>query len=177
MAWIATQNFREVDRLLSHDNPAATLRFKPLGADARMTMRFQAAEMNRWLFKTWEEAQIAYGVFFFLVMLFGSRESKFVLIGVLLLLLVTLLQHFLLMPELVALGRLIDFVPPNTPSHDRDQFWVVHVAYSAVEGVKWVFILMLTAQMVFSRQRSGRSRDSRQQVDRVDKAYYRGVNR
>ena len=101
MAWVATQNFREVDRLLSRDNPAATLRLKPLGAEARMTMRYQASEMNRWLFANWERAQLVFGTLFFFLMLFGSRENKFVLAGVLLLLLLMLLQRFVITPELV----------------------------------------------------------------------------
>ena len=53
------------------------------------------------------------GVVFFFVMVFGSRESKYMLLGVLLLLVLTALQKFLLTRELVALGRLIDFVPEN----------------------------------------------------------------
>src|SRR4051794_31136471 len=82
MAWVATQNFREVDRLLSRDNPAATLRLKPLGNDARPILRYQASEMNRWLFQSWEKVQLGFGTLFFFVMLFGSRENRFVLGGV-----------------------------------------------------------------------------------------------
>ena len=177
MAWVATENFREVDRLLSRSNPTATLRFSPLGSDARATMRYQASEMNRWLFHSWETVQIIYGTSFFFVMLFGSRENKFVLLGVLLMLLLTLVQRLLITPELIGLGRLIDFVPPTATSPDREKFWVVHSAYMGVEGAKWLLILLLTGSMVFSTKRSGRSRDSRRKVDSVDKSDYRRVNR
>jgi len=177
MAWVATQNFREVDRLLSRADPVATLRLKPLGADARMTLRYQASEQNRRLFSTWETVQILLGASFLLLMLFGSRENKFTLFGGLLLVLLVLVQKFGLTPELIALGRMIDFVPPEIKSPDRSKFWVIHSAYSGVELLKWVLILGLAGRMVFSRQRSGRSRDSRREVDRVDKPNYRGVNR
>src|SRR5829696_8706996 len=86
MAWVATQNFRQVDRLLSREDPNATLRLKPLGADARLILRYQASEQNRWYFRRWETIQILGGGGFFLVMLFGSRENKFVLLGALLML-------------------------------------------------------------------------------------------
>ena len=175
MAWVATQNFREVDRLLSRDNPEATLRVKPFGPQARMLMRYQASEMNRWLFESWEYIQLAFGTIFFLVILLGSRENKLVLGGVLLTLLLVLVQRVLLTPELIAIGRLIDFVP-DAASPDRQKFWVVHTAYSGVEVAKWLLLLLLTGKMVFSTEHSARSRYSRRELDRIDKPNYRSVN-
>src|SRR5581483_609518 len=116
MAWVATENFREVDRLLSKADPVATLKFKELGPQARYIMRYQASEMNRWLFHAWENAQVFLGVAFFLMMLFGSKENTIVLLGVLLIWLLALAQRFLLTPELTALGRMIDFVPTDAAS-------------------------------------------------------------
>jgi hypothetical protein len=177
MAWVATQNFRSVDRLLSHENPTATIRLKPFGADARAILRFQAAEQNRWYFRKWETIQLLAGFAFFVLMLFGSREDKFILLGVLVLLALVALQRFLLTPEVTALGRMIDFLPSDQPSPERNRFWVTHTAYSGVEVGKWVLTLFLAGRMVFSRKRSGRSRDSRREFNRVDKTDYRGVNR
>jgi hypothetical protein len=177
MAWVATQNFRQVDRLLSREDPTATLRLKPLGADARAILRYQASEQNRWYFSKWETIQLIYGAFFFFVMLFGSRENKFVLLGVLLLVVLVALQKFLLTPEVTALGRMIDFVPPEQETPERTRFWILHTAYTGVELGKWGVALFLTAQMVFSRKRSGRSRDSRRELNSIDKPDYRGVNR
>lgn len=175
MAWVATQNFREVDRLLSGEDPAATLRLKPLGPQARFTMRYQASEMNRWLFRKWEVAQLIFGTAFLFLVLFGSRESKFVLAGVVLTLLLVLVQHLLITPELIGLGRLIDFVPPEARSPDRQKFWVMHTAYSGVEGAKWLLGLALTGKLVFAMDR-GRSRHSRRELDSIDKSDYRRVN-
>src|SRR5215203_4160783 len=108
MAWVATQNFRSVDRLLSHENPSATLRLNPLGEEARAILRFQAAEQNRWYFRNWETVQLIVGSLFFFTMLFGSREDKFILLGALVLVLLVVLQRFFLTPEVTALGRMID---------------------------------------------------------------------
>jgi len=177
VAWVATQNFRSVDRMLSGANPAATLQLKPFGQEARMILRYHASELNRYYFARWETYQLLFGSFFFCVMLFGSREGKFTLVGVLLMLLLVALQRFIVTPEITALGRLIDFVPADQPSPERNRFWVVHMAYTGVEVGKWILALVLTGQLVFSRRRSGRSRDSRSNLDRVNKADYRGVNR
>jgi hypothetical protein len=177
LAWVAGENLHQVDRLLSRADPAATLRFAPLGENARPIMRFQASETNRELFATWENVQLFYGTMVFGLILFGSRENKYVLGGILVLMALVVAQRFILTPELVHLGRLIDFVPATAPSAERNQFWVVHKAYVAVEAVKWMLLLALTGGMVFSRKRSGRSRDSRRNLDGVNKPDYRRVDR
>src|SRR5438552_3260887 len=108
MAYVATQNFRGVDRLLSGEHPAAVARFAPLGAQARMSLRYQAAEMNRWLFYRWEVTQVVFGTMFLFLLVFGSRENPLVLAGALAMLLLVAVQRFFITPEIVALGRLID---------------------------------------------------------------------
>ena len=135
-----------------------------------------AAEENRRLSARWELYQVFFGSFFFCVMLFGSREDKFALLGVLVMILLVALQRFLLTPELHALGRLIDFSPsPSAP--DQNRFWITNMAHIGVEVAKDGLALLLAAQMIFSRKRSGRSRDTRRKLDRVDEPYYRSVNR
>ncbi len=150
---------------------------KPLGDEARVILRYQASEQNRYYFAKWEVIQLFLGSIFFCVMLFGSREDKFTLLGVVLLLVLVAVQRFILTPEITALGRLIDFVPADQQSPERSRFWITHSAYAAVEVGKWVLTLVLAGQMVFSRKRSGRSRDSRSELNRIDEANYRGVNR
>lgn len=116
MAWVATENFRSVDRLLAKPSPAALLSLKTLGpAGARMLLRYQASEQNRWLFEAWGTVQLIGGSGFFLFLLFGTREGKYPLILVLVMLAVVLLQLFLLTPAMISLGRLVDFLPPVNP--------------------------------------------------------------
>ena len=109
-------------------------------------------------------------------MLFGSREEKFTLLGMLIMLVLVALQRFLLTPEANALGRIIDFAP-SAQVPDQNRFWITSMAHTGVEVAKNGLALLLVAQMIFSRQRSGRSRDSRRKLDRVDEPYYRSVNR
>ncbi len=177
MALVAYQNLREVDRLFSRENPSATLRLKQLGPEARTILRYEASEQNRRGISEWGVAQIIGGGLFFLVMLFGSREDKFLLSGILLMVLLAVLQRSLITPELTALGRALDFAPTGQHSVDQDSYQAVQIAYFGVEGAKGILALLLTGKMVFSRKRSGRSRDSRREFDRVDKSDYRGVYR
>ena len=176
MAWVTSQNLASVDRVVANGDPGIRLRLKPFGQEAGAILKLHTAEQNRWLYSRWEIYQLFLGTVFFCVMLFGSREDKFVLLGVLVMLVLVALQRFLLTPELHALGRLIDYAP-TISGPDQNRFWVTNMAHIGVEVVKCALALLLTAQMVFSRKRSGRSRDARRKLDRVDEPNYRSVNR
>jgi hypothetical protein len=73
-------------------------------------------------------------------------------------LLIAVLQRFLLTPEIVVLGRVIDFVPATQASPERARFWIMHAAYSSLEVLKWGLGLVLTARLLFRRKR--RAEDS-----------------
>jgi hypothetical protein len=175
MAWVAAESFSSVDRLLARPHAVATAEFKELGrADARLLLRYQVAEQNRWYFEAWETTQIVMGMLFFFFMLFATRENKFALFLVLLMIAGVLVERFLLTPGLISLGRMIDFVPPDADSGERTQFWVLDSWYWGVELAKLILGLALAARLV--SQRSGRSGDARQQFDMVDKANHRHVD-
>jgi hypothetical protein len=176
VAWLTRVNLKMADHLESHARPAARLELKARGANAAALARYQAAEENREFRRVWEIAQLILGCGFFGLMLFGSRESKFLLAGILLLILVVALERFIMTPAITARGRLLDFSVPEAAWGESNRYRVLEISYGAVEGVKWLLTAILAGRLVFSRKGSGRSRDSRRQLDRVDKANYRSVN-
>src|SRR5271157_1748334 len=148
MAWLAAQSLSSVDRLLARPHPVATAQFKALGrADARLLLRYQVSEQNRWHFEMWEVAQIVMGALFFLFVLFATRENKFALSLILLIIAGVVVQHILITPAMISIGRMIDFVPPDAPSGDRAQFLVIHSWYWGVELGKWVLGMALAARL------------------------------
>jgi hypothetical protein len=153
MALVATQNFRSVDRLLAQPAAAAAEQLHKLGPAGRMLLRYQAAEQNRWYFETWEIAQVGFGILLLLVLLFGSNETNLTLALPLLMLLIVLVQRFALTPQIVDLGRLIDFVPAAEPSAERSRFWLLHSSYSGMELVKWALGFLLTARLLLRRKK------------------------
>jgi hypothetical protein len=176
MAMVATQNFRSIDRLLASPVPAAKIHIQVLGHEgARALLRHQVSEQNRWYFGVWDTMQLALGGFFFLYLLFATREGKAALGLALLMLLIVVAQRLFLTPEITSVGRLLDFTPPDTESPERARFWMLHGAYSGVEVVKWIAGFVLAAKLVLRRRR--RSGDAGQQFDLVDKPDHRHVNR
>ena len=171
MAWVATENFRLVDALLKHPSPGAALMIQKLGpAGARLLMRYQASEMNRAGFATWEIAQIFLGIFFFFFLLFGTREKKGFLIASLVPLAFVVVQRFWLTPEITSLGRTLDFAPQAS----RDQFWLLHGAYTLLELIKWVALAAFAARLLFHR--GVPLEDIRKQLDLINEPDHRHVN-
>jgi hypothetical protein len=154
MDMVATQNFRSVDRLLAAPSPQLAERVQAMGGHdaARMLLRHQVAEQNRWYFETWEQVQIALGVALFLVLLFGVVPDRWMLFFNLLMLAIVLIAHFFLTPEITRLGRAIDFVPTGTSSGDRTRFWILHGSYSASELIKLGVGIVLAVLLVRRRR-------------------------
>jgi len=158
MDMVATQNFRSVDRLLAAPSPQLAERIQTMGGHdaARMLLRHQVAEQNRWYFETWEQIQIVLGVALVLV-LFGAGRDRWMLVLTILMVGIVLIMHFFLTPEITRLGRAIDFVPPGTSSADRTRFWTLHGAYSGSELMKLGLGIVLAALLIFRRKRPAES--------------------
>lgn len=172
MIMVATQNFRSVDRLLAAPGSAARQVGKMGHDEARTFLRYQVSEQNRWYFETWERIQLALGLAL-LAALWRQGRSALTL-GVIMCALL-LVERLYLTPEIVRLGRMIDFVPQAASSAERDVFWRFHGAYSGVELVKLALGFLLSGRLVFGRN-GGRNRVVGQ-VDAVDEADHRHVNR
>ncbi len=176
MMAVATWNFAGVDHLLAEPDMSANQYIKVLGKDsARMLLRHLSAELNRTYFDSWEVAQFGIGITLAVTLLFATNGERLYMIGCGLLLLVVLVEHFLLTPQITGIGRLIDFVPPDAPSPERIRFWRFHNAYAALEVLKLVLLIGLSARLLIVQSR--RRNRSRKKLDLVDDAENGGVDR
>lgn len=166
MTWIAIHNFRGVDKLLRSPEPAAAQYIKVLGnSSAQTLLRHQVGELNRQYFNTWELAQLCIAPVFLLTMLFDGKADKLYLgLGGLALLLV-LVQHFLITPQVTTLGRALDFLPQEAPSAERGGFWRFHNAYYTLEVIKGLTLAGMSVRLLIV---SSRRRRSRKKVDLID---------
>lgn len=176
MATVPAQNFRAVDRLLDHPSPEARHSIEALGGreHARTFLRYQASERNRIYFETWEIVQLILGSALFFLLLFGTTERKFTLLLALLMVAVVAIMHFILTPEIVALGRLTDFAPAHAPAPERQRLWMADGAYLTLKVAKWVLGLALAGKFLL---RSGKRSDRAvRQIDVVNESDYGHVN-
>ena len=135
---MATQNFRSVDRLLTSPPMVVAQRVQAIGGHdaARAFLRFQSSELNRQYFTSWENVQIVLGILLIGTLFAAGHRNKVTLWLPGLMLLVTLLMHFFLTPEITRMGRAMDFTPIGQPSPNSTRFWMFHGFYSALELIK-----------------------------------------
>ena len=152
MDMVATQNFRSVDRLLAAPPAQVAERIQALGGHdaARVFLRYQVSEQNRWYFESWERAQIVLGAALFLVLVFGAVPNRLTLLLVLLMLAMVLVMRFFLTPEIIRLGRAADFAP----AADRTRFWTFHGMYSAGELIKLGLGIVLGVRLLLRAKRT-----------------------
>jgi len=119
-----------------------------------MFLRHFASELNRWNFQTWQTIQLAVGVALLLVLFFGANARTSLLTLTMLMLASVALQHWLLTPEIVKLGRSIDFAAPNSASPDFNRFWGFHGTYSTIEVIKLLLGAVLAFKLLLRRKRA-----------------------
>lgn len=151
MFFVATQNFRGVDRLLAEPAPDAGKTFQQLGRDhSRMLLRYQASELNRFYFDWFSTLQIGLAILLLLTLLFATNGNKFMLALSLAATLLVVFEKILLVPEITFLGRAIDFVSTDVASPARSRFWSFHTAYSTAEMVKLGLLTAIGLKMLIA---------------------------
>ncbi len=151
MIFVATQNFGTVDRVLAAPPQEAAQMFQTLGPEnARLLLRYLAGEENRLFFTSWELAQIGLGVLLTAALLLAIKNR--VLAGMAgAMVIIALFQHFRVTPEMIALGRLVDF-GGGAGSAAYSQFWRLHGLYGVLEVVKLLLLIVVAAILLFGRR-------------------------
>jgi hypothetical protein len=150
MIFVATQNFATVDRVLAAPPQEAAQMFQTLGpGNARVLLRYLAGEENRLFFTSWELVQMALGLLLTTVLLLAVKSRLLAgLAGAALIL--ALFQHFRVTPEMIALGRLVDFGASSGAAYS--QFWRLHGLYGVLEVVKLALLAVVAAILLFGRR-------------------------
>ena len=175
MSIVASQNFRSVDRLMNHSAPEVRSAVQALGGieSARLLLRHHVSEQNRWYYDSWEIVQLIGGLALFLLLLFGTLETKFTLLLPLMMIACVAVCHFVLTPEITTLGRLLDF--SAMPLADSRRLWMMERTYTVFTAAEWALGLVLAVKLLLRSRRH--SRQATGQVDMVDAADYGHVNR
>jgi len=149
MDFVATQNFKTVNRVLSSADLRAVETAKKLGDtdSARFLLRYFAGEANRYLFEQWEWAELMLGLALLLVLLFGRTYQKFAMTLCLVMMCLVAAQRFRLTPAIVQIGRELEF----SDSASR-RFAAYHAAYGYIEVSKLVLGLVLAGRLVIRRR-------------------------
>jgi hypothetical protein len=149
----AIANSRAVEQFLAGPGiPAAELIHNVGKENTQMLLRRAAEEANGWLLEQWEWIQLGIGLCLLLVFIFGSRPPKIPIALCLLMMILGTSELFALTPNLIRLGRVIDFMPSDPKLPDRVSFELFHKAYLGVEGAKVLLGLAVAGILIIRRQ-------------------------
>jgi hypothetical protein len=169
MGWVAVYNMKSVDLTVKSPVDRIQREMRDFGLDrARALVRFHSAELNRHYFFYWEITQIALGIALSITILFATNGNRFAMTLAAIMLIVAIVQHFTITPQILEIGRGLDFATTDEMIDERRSFGVYHAYYSYAEIAKAVAGACLGIKMLFSSGSSGRRRRGRKKIDVVD---------
>ncbi len=147
-----TQNFQTVDRFLAKPGSVSTSSaLHEISRDReRFILRRNAAEENNWIFLNWERVELAIGGLLFLVLLFGERPQRLMLILCAVMFLIVAAEHFFLTPLITDLGRKVEDLPATDPQ--SKSFWVLHGFYSGLDILKMLVAVAFAVRLAIKRK-------------------------
>lgn len=177
VAYVASLSFRTVDVVMENPPHEASKWMESLGKDrSRLLLRHGGSEVNRSLFETWGNADVALcGLLLITIVMNKSGKPLMILAAVLLL--AGLASTFLLTPQVVAVGRLLDFRPPIPVPPEKAQFGALHGMYSGLAVVRILIALGMSAILLHRSQRSRTRRSRLDDVDLINDADHGHINR
>jgi hypothetical protein len=156
VAVVATQNFYTIDRLLeAQPNPEFSAAVNKLGKqEARTLLRYLSSELNRLYFQYWNLAQMPIGIFvlWMVVRLPGSQRAKWEIVAMLG---IVLFLTVVITPQMLNVGREIDFIPREPPPPRLRTFGLLHAAYTLLDGIELILGILVTAWLVKTSLREG----------------------
>jgi hypothetical protein len=126
-------------------------------ADARKSSLIwvHSSELNRVFFEVWNRTQLILGgLAVLLAVVGGSRWLPIVLLTAATVLVA--LIHVALEPQLVEMGRQLDFMPRNPPPPMLADFQRSHGIYFAVESLRFGLLSIATLLLLVREMRSAR---------------------
>jgi hypothetical protein len=149
MWFAATRSFRTVDRVLTASRPEFQQAVQPLGHDQiRVVLRYLASEINRTYFRLYGWVQILLGLILVLLLARQVPRDTVALVLASVTLGLVLSLTLVIQPQIVSLGRSIDCVPRNPAPPAIPRFWMLHGAFTGLDGVKWLAGLALLVRWI-----------------------------
>ena len=150
---MAAENFWIIDRLLQSPSPSLQHDVAQLPpGEARVMLRHLASELNRFWFEVWGWIELALAVAL-LAMAFRALPKPSVLISLGIMLAIAVAMAFYLTPQIIAVGRPLDFVPREPTPPSLAEFGRLHAAYSVWDLGKLVIGIWMA--VLFVRARPG----------------------
>jgi len=153
MALVATQNFYTIYRLIdARPNAAFSATVEKLGEpESRFLLMYLSSELNRLFFQVWGLIQIAIGILalWFVVKIPGANMPKVLIVCMLG---ISLLFAGVITPQIVSVGRSLDFVPRVPAPPQLRTFGLLHAVYTVLDGIKLILGVIVIGWLLRNKQ-------------------------
>lgn len=171
--FVSIENTRAADRVMATPVPQAARMLAALGKDnAGLLLHHIAAEGVRTTRYNWELIEMALGLLLLACLFLATQRRILPLIFCGAMLFLVGFQHFGITPELAYRGQQTDFPPGSTEFGTRERYLMMNEIYYVSEIVKLAAGGILASYLFVFR-----ARRSRKEVDAIDDAKYRHVDR
>ena len=152
MWFAATRSFRTADQVLKSPPPQLARDVQGLKpGQAREVLRYLASEINRTYFRAYGWGQILLGtILLFLLAWRTPRDTLDPAIAAVMLFIVIILTLGV-MPQIISLGRSIDFLPRTPPPPGYQRFWKMHAMFAGLDGAKLLGGVVLLVRLIVLR--------------------------
>lgn len=158
--WVAGQNYTSVERVLTaQPQQMQQIIFTLTDAEKKNLFRYVASEMNRFYFSNWEWMQLAIGLALLVGIILAKEPKQYLVMGGFMLLAV-LACHFLLTPQMIGVGRMLDFVPLDKSPAEHKRFESMGMLYMIIDILKTGVGVLMLVQLLRRTDREKRKRRS-----------------
>jgi len=152
MWFAATRSFRTADRVLKSSPPQFSRIVQSLGPEkTREVLRYLASEINRTYFRAYGRGQIVLGSLLLALVWLKTPRDTFSLAMVAGMFFIVVVLTLGVMPQIIALGRNIDFLPRSPAPPDYQRFWKLHAIFTGLDGAKLLAGLVLLVRLIAFR--------------------------
>ena len=152
MWFAATRSFRTVDAVLK--SPPSQFRSDVQGMKPEQTrevLRYLASEINRTYFRAYGWGQIVLGTALLLLLAWKTPRNGLDPAIAAVMLFIVIILTMGVMPQIISLGRSIDFVPRTPPPPGYQRFWKLHMMFTGMDGAKLLGGIVLLIRLIAFR--------------------------
>jgi hypothetical protein len=170
LGFLTLENFRSPNLVLSSPPPPAAKMIEKLGQEeSRQLLRHLAMEQSRSYLAIGEDAEIVIGVLLVLLLVMSSQTRVFPIAMAGAMMILVLVQHFGILPEIVYQGREADFPPGSGNFETQARVWTLGQMYVGAEAAKLLICGVLASYLfVFYAPNRNRKRSSAANPVEVD---------
>ena len=173
MMWLSSATLSSVGRLLiAQPQKMQQIIFTLTEPEKKLLFFYAANELNRFFLSDWGIVQLVLGAVL-LGILALARQAKWQIVLAASMLLCALASYFLLVPQLVSLGRDLDFAPADQLGAQRRQFASIHLFYSVLDIMK----ILLGVALTFLILKRGNDEKRRRRSSSSDEIQYPNYGR